>query len=228
MITARLKRTATTAVCAVGCLAQCGDDPQPEPGPTVPGAALEVAGVSIQRTAIEDYLPYFDTVDPRHGRKAKVREVLTQVLLPIAFQRRDFAAEREVLRERAAALQSVAQSYNELVERGAAFGGREPEEPYGRSTLPFPLARYAFDESNLGRTSEPIETGQGWALIAPRELLPGRTTAGDLCRAYVVLFHHQTNDDYDEWWRAARAAARDAVTWVDPDLRDALPIWLNP
>lgn len=224
----RVLLLAAAAVGAVTLFSRC-DEPEPAtPAPRTPGAILEVDGVSILRSEFDAFEEFFESWDARLGRKSRARALLTRVLLPRAFARRDFPAERAEQEKRATQLRSVVGNYLELAEIGPAHGGVQPDKPFSRSSLPYSIAAFAFDESNIGAVSQPIETPHGFTLVGVQDIVRGLSTAQDLAHLHVVGFSHQTKDGYHEWWTRVQSTARDKVTFVDPDFIDVLPKWLEP
>ncbi len=208
--------------------AACDPEPDPGPQPPAPDAALAFGDDAvITHAEIAAFFPYFDSWDPRLGKKARIRAVLTKELVPIALARADFAEQRAEQRTRAENLRSVVGNYLELKDQGGAFGGEEPDRPYSRSSLPYAVARWAFADENIGAVSPPIETANGYLLVAVRDIIRGGTTISDLVHMYSVPFPTHEGGDFHAWLKDAKATAKDAITYVHPDIADALPIWLQ-
>lgn len=209
-------------------LTQCSEPEPPPPQPSVPGAILEVDGVSISRADVQPLFDHLSAVDPQLGHKAILREIFAQHALPIAFARRDFGAEREEQRKRAAAFADVVHTYHDLAERGPSYDGFMGESRVGRSDLPFVVAQYVFELENVGGASDPIETREGWVVIAAKDVHNAVTSVGDLADVNRVIFRARTVSEQVLWWEETMRAIRNSVTYVHPDYADALPVWLTP
>ena len=192
------------------------------------GAVLVLDGMRITRADIAELEPYLRSVEPRAGRMLIASKALAH-LIPLALARRGLAARREILRERAEALRRVVGNggYPELVAKGRVAGGFRPRRPLTRNELPLPLARWAFDEANVGRVSPVLETAQGFSLIATREIVRGVTRAGDTADIFQVPFYTHPSKEFGAWLASARAAIADKVELVDPEYAPALPRWLK-
>lgn len=228
------RRTRGHRACAAGlaCLAAlaagCGEAGEPRPRPD-PDTILEVDGLRIQRAEIVELEDYLRSVDSRAGRLRIAAKAL-ELLIPLHLARREFAESRATLRERAEALRRVVGDggYPELVLKSRMVKGYAPPRPFARHELPLPVARWAFDESELGSVSPVLETPQGFCLVATREILRGVTRAADRADAYLVTFYTHDAKEFGAWWSAARARLAGRVTYVHPDYVRALPPWLLP
>lgn len=214
----------------------CGDEPPP-PTPPKPVAkpsdpALELDGVVITRRQIEELMPYFRELDPTMGRNKCIRTLLDRHLIPLAFARREFAAEREAQRVRAEGLaKALGQAgYDDAVDHTRRMPDAEIQTSVIRQKLPIVEQRWLFDDLTVGRVSPVLETAQGYSLVAASAKHPGVTTAYDRVDALLVRFFHQRSKAHSSWRTALAkrlsSLAKDAV-FVHPDYRDALPLWLT-
>jgi hypothetical protein len=229
-VSARHLRPRSLALAALVLGACGGEGRQTTSQPPDPDLLLSLDGGRIQVRAAEaaPFLEYLDGLDPTMGRNYRLRELLDQHLLPLALARAAFGPERQALRERAEALRAVADNSLELRRKGELVGGLEPAEPLSRNDLPLPVAAWAFRPENLGAVSPPLETPQGFVLIAPLDLEPGLTAVTDQLRAFVVRFEHQDRDSFDAWLGRARQGLVGRIDHVAPTCRAALPLWLTP
>ena len=90
------------------------------------------------------------------------------------------------------------------------------------------IAAYAFAPENLGRVSDPIPTARGFVLAASTDIIPGGTTSGDRVKLCRVDFWSSENDEYSNWLGDMRTRLRGKVTYLDPELENAIPVWLLP
>lgn len=217
-----------------GGLAACGEDAPKGPSAPAPDVILEIDGLRVTRAELEDWHPYLDALDPRLGKGFRNRQILEQHLMPMKFAQRLYAVHRAELRTRAEALVKVAPTLAELVEVSKKAEeprerGYSPTNPSTRADLPIALARAAFDRKKLGQVQGPIETPQGFAIVATRKIDPGVTAFEDRADPWLVLFNTHMSREFDEWWRKQRESIRASVraTYVHPDFKDSLPDWIQ-
>ncbi len=220
---------AVLAFAVLGAAAGCGDPAaSARAAPPAPGVVLDVDGLQITKEQIAAFDAYFDELDPSMGRRYRTRVLLDRYLLPLAIARRDLATERAAAERHAKGLADVAGNYLELREKGAIAGGTEPERGFGRNDLPFPVARWAFAPEHLLQASPPIETPEGFVVIATKDIIPGTTRVGDRALAFLVPFLTHSDTDFERWLGERKRALKGHVRYVAPELQDCLPHWLMP
>ncbi|MDP6929003.1 MAG: hypothetical protein QF412_04805 [Planctomycetota bacterium] len=210
----------------IGC-SRCQPPDQVDPPPDL---LLELDGMSFTRSEVEEYGRYIrEEVDHRIGQLALTETVLDKVLIPMKLARRAFPEQRAQKEKHARALSTYVgnQGVAELAARGHTLGGYRPESPLTRNSLPLPVSRYVFDESNLGQVSPPIEVPQGYCVIASYDLERGLTRVSDRADVYQVPFYTHGGDDFAAWYQGAREALKGRITYAHPDVLDGLPPWLK-
>lgn len=232
MSPSRILRTSLFGLC-VAALASCREASAPKT-PAAPAAdvVLEIDGIRVTRAEIEDWYPYLEALDPRLGKGFRVRQVLEQQLLPMKFAQRYHAVHRSELATRAEALVKVAPTLSELVTVSKTAEdpkerGYTPERATTRSDLPLALARAIFDPTKLGQVQGPIETPQGFAVVANRTITKGVTAFEDRADPWIVLFNTHMSREFEQWWSQARASVGSRLTFVHEDFKDCLPDWIH-
>jgi len=212
-------------------LAGCGEpheDATPPPGlPDGAIASFDGGRIVVRGAEVEPLAAYLEELDPTMGRKYRFRELLDQHLLPMLLARDAFPAERAKALANAEALRAVADNSLELMRKGALAGGEAPEQPFARNDLPLPVAAFAFRPENLGAVSPPIETADGYYLVAPLDFEPGLTPVADRARLFVIRYRTHESEDFDRWLGAAKTAIADRLDAVAPSHADALPRWIS-
>ena len=195
----------------------------------MPGAVLEFDdGTAILREDIERFYPYLERVDPRLGLKTRIQGILTQHALQVALSRRDHAETRALRREEAEALAQAAGNCRELVAICGARGIGTDRKPSPRVSFPLAIAEFAFDPANVGAVRA-IETPNGYVVVGVRDIVQGPTTTSDRAAVFLVGFPTlETPEDYSAWWRETRDALSGHISYLHPDLQEALPPWLTP
>lgn len=219
------------ALVVLGVLpAACGDDAAEPKVPGLPEGVIASfdAGRIVVRTAdVDPLLAYLEELDPTMGQKYRFRELLDQHVLPLLLARDAFPAERAAALEAARSLREVADNSLELQRKGVLVGGEAPEQPFARNDLPMPVADFAFRPENLGAVSPPIETADGYFLVAPLDFEPGLTPVADRARIFVIRYPTHAPEDFDRWLGPAKAALADRLDAVAPEHADALPRWIR-
>lgn len=190
-------------------------------------ASFDQGRIVVRNEDVEPMLAYLDALDPTMGRKYRFRELLDQHVLPLLLARDAFPTERAKALADASALRSVADNSLELQRKGALAGGEAPETPFARNDLPLPVADFAFRPENLGAVSPPIETADGYVLVAPLDFEPGLTPVADRARLFVIRYRTHEPEAFDRWLGPAKAALADRLDDVAPAYRDALPRWVR-
>ena len=216
-------------------LASCHDQaahpgPGKAPGPDV---VLELDGISVTRSEVADWYSYLDGLDPRIGHAFRDRQILEQHILPLKFAQRMFRQHRAELLANAEALVKVAPTLAELASVSKTAEdpkqrGYAPERATARTDVPLAMARAIFAADKLGQVQGPIETPQGFVVVANRKLDKGITAFEDRADPWIVLFNTHMAREFDQWWRGARETAGKRVTYVHPDFKDSLPDWIQP
>ncbi|MDA0372670.1 MAG: hypothetical protein O2865_02690 [Planctomycetota bacterium] len=211
-------------------LTSCGDGAAEPAAPGLPEgviASFDAGRIVVRSTDVDPLLAYLEELDPTMGRKYRFRELLDQHLLPLLLARDAFPTERAYALGAARSLREVADNSLELQRKGVLVGGEAPEQPFARNDLPMPVADFAFRPENLGAVSPPIETADGYFLVAPLDLEPGLTPVADRARIFVVRYPTHAAEDFDRWLAPAKAALANRLDGVDPQFADALPRWIR-
>lgn len=213
-------------ILAVGC-GGTGADTAPPELPDGVIASFDGGRIVVRADEVEPLIAYLEQLDPTMGRKYRFRELLDQHLLPMLLARDAFPAERAQALADAEALRAVADNSLELQRKGALAGGEAPEQPFARNDLPLPVADFAFRPENLGAVSPPIETADGYYLVAPLDFEPGLTPVADRARIFVIRYRTHESEEFDRWLGAAKSALADRLDAVAPPHADALPRWIR-
>lgn len=219
-------------------LAACDQKPQKPPAPAPAGPAdvlLEVEGHRFTRGEIDEHVAYLRSYAPDLGRITCQREVLDQLLIPLAYARVEFRTQRQALRERAEGLRralGAEAGVSDLLSRtGKDYPGFVRFEQASRPELMIPEQRFLFDIHNLRRVSPVIELPLGFSLGASETLIPSGPTEAYL-KADLILVRYSHFADAEargRWFKALRQRLRELAPekiLVHPDLRDALPTYL--
>jgi len=217
--------TVLGAVLPIGC---DGEKPPTEP-PAPSDPVIQVDGIVITRGEVEGYNDYFRDLDPTMGRDHCTRILLDQFLLPLKFAQREFAAQRQVQRERARSLaNSLGESagHDALLERTGKNRDAEKKANAIRQELPLPEQRWLFADENVGRVSPVLETAQGFSLVAAAEKIPGMTKAFDRADVLLVRFYTHRSRAYAQWRSDLRQRVQELAPdkkLIHPEFRDAFP-----
>jgi hypothetical protein len=228
--TQRRRRRSPILACLTVLAAGCGGEPVETTAIDLPEgvlASFDQGRIVVRTEDVEPLLAYLDELDPTMGHKYRFRELLDQHVLPLMLARDAFPAERAQALAEAEALRSVAGNSLELQRKGTLAGGEAPETPFARNDVPMPVADFAFREENLGAVSAPIETADGYVLVAPLDLERGLTPVADRARLFVVRYRTHDPEAFDRWLGPAKAALADRLDVVAPAYRDALPRWIR-
>lgn len=196
-----------------------------EPAAPPPKELLVVDGLTIELAELDPYVQFLDSYLPEGGRKAKVRRVLEEHLLPLHLARRAFAAERAEQFRRATDLCTVATNVAELEVQSKSVPDRTRKH-WSRSQAKLPVAMFLFDPLHTGAVSPPLEVPHGWIVAAAYAIEQSALTVDDHVDALQVAFATHTADRWTEWVIAEQRRIADKVTFVHPDYREAMPPWL--
>jgi hypothetical protein len=210
-------------------LTGCGSGSEPDQGvPRAPadGVVLDVDGLHVTATEIEEWVALLRRFDPTLGTDSTRRAVLSEYLLPLALSRREHAGRLEVLHENARALAEAAPSHAELVERSSTIRLATELRIFPIGTAP-PLVDWAFDPSHFLQTSPPLPVPGGFVVVAVDGFEEGATRIAAAARLWHVPFVvFETSLERKEWLGEVRTKLAGKVRYVDPEYADALPEWL--
>ena len=226
---APLSAVVTLAIALAACSRCSGDGgaaPAPPAAPAPTDKLLVVDGVTITFGDVADAVGYFDQLQPELSRRSKMQRVIDEYVLPLAFARREYAAERKGLLEQARALRAVAGNVLELEERaGTLHHQRGIVTP---RDVEIPIAMFLFDKLHQGAVSEPLELPQGYAVVGSASLHEGSIATADRCDAVQVAFYTHDIVGWREWLDQLHRRLSGKLEWFQPDFRDAVPRWLLP
>jgi len=151
--------------------------------------------------------------------------VLEEFTLPLRFAQRDFAERRAELKGLAQTMRRAVGNAAEL--EAAAEGADRRREWVVRRDVPIPVSRFLFDPVHVGAASEPIEVPQGFVLAGSFDLEEARLVIEDRCDALQVAFSHFDANTWATWFRDLQQRLKGKTTYVHPDYRDAMPLWLD-
>lgn len=188
---------------------------------------LVLDGIEITLADVEPYIAFYDSFLPEGGRKSKIQRALEDYLVPLRLAQRAFPAEREEMRQRAAALCSVAGNAYELDKQSALVKDRRRSDLTRASAL-LPVAMHVFDPERVGSVSPPLELPHGWFVVGVFDLRqsPGLVIA-DHVDALQVGFVTHTAQQFQDWYLEQQRRLADTVTFFHPDYEHALPTWLR-
>lgn len=186
---------------------------------------LVVDGITIGLGELEPYVQFLDSYLPEGGRKAKVRRVLEEHVLPLRLAQRAFAAERLEQLRRATDLCAVASNAAELENQSSAIADRARKN-VTRAQARLPVALFLFDPQRTGSVSPPIEVPQGFIVAAAWSITEDALAVGDYADALQVAFTTHRADEWIAWVSAEQKRIADKVTFVHPEYREAMPPWL--
>jgi hypothetical protein len=197
------------------------------PAPAADNRLLVVDGIVVTMDDVAPYLAFLDSFLPEGGRKAKLRRVLEEHLLPLRLAERAFPEQRREQLARAEGLVQVATNAAELEERSQAIHHRSRHST-SRLTPRLPVAMFLFDQSRWGSVSEPIEVPNGYIVATVFELKDDSALAlDDYVDALQVGFLTHEIADWMAWLDTEQRRIGDHVTYVHPDYREAMPEWLH-
>lgn len=218
---------------AAGCSGDAGPGSDGPPPPPEPGVLLVLdpgdgRPVTVRRADLMPHDAFWARHDPSLGVDYRRRQLLDQLVLPVALARAAFPEERAAARERATRLAEHCGNALELRRRGEALGGFGPDEAFTQAELPLSVTRWALEPAHIGAVSPPLPTPRGFYVAGLEDILPGTTSAGDRFVAFVVPFFTHDPSAFDAWLAERKQALTGAVSYVHPDIAEALPAWLDP
>lgn len=211
---------ATALILAGGALSGCGETAPPQVK-----ELLVVDGITIELAELEPFLKFLDSYLPEGGRKAKVRRILEEHVLPMHLARRAHPAERRAQLQLASDLCSVATNIAELEKQTTNFPGKS-RRFVTRSQAKLPVAMFLFDELLQGAVSPPLEVPFGYIVASCYEVKTGALTVDDHADSLQVGFATHPGAEWQAWLVAEQKRIADKVTFVHPDYREAMPPWL--
>lgn len=185
---------------------------------------VELDGVKITWGDVADQVEWLGDLAPEYSLQKRIQKVLPEYTIPVVFARREFAAQREELQRLAVTLRKGTDNvyeFEKLVQDRTYLRG-----PMSRGTVTVPVARFLFDETNVGGVSQPIEVPMGFVIAATFGLEQARAPMEDIADAGLLCFFTHDDRGWAEWNDRLRERVRTRVTYVHPDLRLAMPPWL--
>ncbi len=221
-------KVATFLVGATVWLAACDDT---KPAPPRVGVVLEIDGIEIRETELDELLAYVQASGDRLGKSFAARVVLDSHVLPLRVAQRALAPQRAELRAKAEGLRrSVMDSGGadpQLRAKGAIMGGEASRGLVSRAGMDLLQAAWCFPPENLGLVSPVLELPRGFCVMSVSDQQPGIELSGDLVNAYQVPFYTHERREFEAWWAEQKQLLRDKLTYVNPDYVDALPPWIK-
>jgi hypothetical protein len=208
----------------------CGcDEPAvpaaPDRMPTATTRLIEVDGLSITFGDVAAEMAYLDSLAPEWSLRAKIRRVLGEFTLPLFLARREFQKERAEQLGKAANMAAASGNAAELLANARLHVHRH--EHVGRRDVEIPISMFLFAEEKAGSVSQPIELPQGFVVAGALDLKSSAAVLDDVCEAVQVAFYTHAPQAWFAWLEAMRERIAQRVTFVHPDFRDAMPIWLK-
>lgn len=206
------------------------EDQPPVDGPKLPKSLqptdllLELDGMRITWGDVADQVAWLDELAPEYSLQKKVLKVLPEHTIPVLFARREFGAQREEMRQLAETLRKGVGNVNELEK--AAVDRNFRRAPMTRGDMTVPVARFLFDETNVGGVSQPIEVPMGFVVVGAFDLKQARAPMEDVVEAGMLGFFTHDERAFADWSNQLRERIRTRVTYVHPDFRLAMPPWL--
>lgn len=225
LVPATLTAAALVAAALLG--AGCDDAKAPPAEPTSDDLLLSIDGIDITFGELEPIIEFLRTTHPEVGRKTVVQTVLERQVLPLRLAERAFGAEREALRRQAEDLRTIATNVYELEQNTPNLTVHERKK-YTRLQPDLPVAMFLFDQLQLGNVSPPLAVPRGFIVTGAHDYVEVPVTGEDMVDATQVGFFTHTVGAWRDWLLAEQARIADAVTFIHPLYRDALPSWCNP
>jgi hypothetical protein len=210
---------------AVGCGKTENPSPVPDPGDGPDDPLVVIDDVTITFGDIEPALRWFDSLSRTDSKRAKMRRILEEYLVPQKFAERDFAALRELQLAQASALCEISGNVVELEEnsRQMQFVRKEVTQ----RDVEISVAMFLFDESRIGAASAPIPVPQGFIVAGAFDLTHHQLVLLDRVDALQVPFHTHTVETFAKWREELPQRLADKATFFHPGYRDAMPTWLE-
>jgi hypothetical protein len=224
--------TATAAAALLLTLAGCSRE-NPATGAATEGQAqltadtllLTLDGIEFRWGEASAYVAFYDSIYPQWSLRTKLRKVFEDHLVPLRLAQRAFPELRTEQLQRARAMQSVCGNALELARKAEGLHHRRGE--VGLQLVEVPVAMFLLDRAKLGSVSEPIELPQGYMLCGALDLREGGVVGDDLVDAVQVPFQTHDHPTFRKWLDEQQAALARKASFVHPDYRNAMPVWLQ-
>ncbi|MEY4672309.1 MAG: hypothetical protein RL148_93 [Planctomycetota bacterium] len=225
-------RPALAALAALCTLAACTREAATTPpvdGTSQPLAAdtllLTLDGIEFRWGDAAAPIAFYDSVYPQWSLRTKLRKVLEDHLVPLRLAQRAFPELRAEQLQKARAMQSVCGNALELARKAEGMHHRRGE--VGLQVVEVPVAMFLLDRAKLGSVSDPVELPQGYMLCGALDLREGGVVGDDLVDAVQVPFQTHDHPTFRKWLDEQQAALATKASFVHPEYRNAMPVWLK-
>lgn len=219
------------ATCAVLIVAMRRGDDKPiddQPRgqkPLQPGdVLLALDGIEITWGELADRVAWLDELAPEYSLQKKIQALLTDETITMRFARREFGAQREEQRQLAETFRASVGNVQELAKAGVHRTYRRA--PLTRGDVTVPVARFVFEETNVGGVTPVTEVPRGYVVAGAFDLKQARAPMEDVVDVGILGFYTHDEGAWSGWTDQLRARIRTRVTYVHPDFRLAMPPWL--
>lgn len=186
---------------------------------------LTLDGIEFRWGEASGYVAFYDSIYPQWSLRTKLRKVLEDHLVPLRLAQRAFPELRTEQLQKARAMQSVCGNALELARKAEGLHHRRGE--VGLQLVEVPIAVYLLDRAKLGSVSDPIELPQGYMLCGALDLREGGVVGDDLVDAVQVPFQTHDHPTFRKWLDEQQALLARKASFVHPDYRNAMPVWLQ-
>jgi hypothetical protein len=186
---------------------------------------LTLDGIEFRWGDASGYVSFYDAIYPQWSLRTKLRKVLEDHLVPLRLAQRAFPELRAEQLQKARAMQSVCGNALELARKAEGLHHRRGE--VGLQLVEVPVAVFLLDRARLGSVSDPIELPQGYMLCGALDLREGGVVGDDLVDAVQVPFQTHDHPTFRKWLDEQQAALARKASFVHPDYRNAMPVWLQ-
>ncbi len=201
------------------------DDPAPQAQLAADTLLLTLDGIEFRWGEAAAFISFYDSIYPQWSLRTKLRKVLEDHLVPLRLAQRAFPELREEQLQKARAMQSVCGNALELARKAEGLHHRRGE--VGLQLVEVPVAMFLLDRARLGSVSDPVELPQGYMLCGALDLREGGVVGDDLVDAVQVPFQTHDHPTFRKWLDEQQAALATKASFVHPDYRNAMPVWLE-
>jgi len=226
--TVAIKAAAAILLALAGCSREGGTTdtaPLAQAQLTADTILLTLDGIEFRWGEASGFVAFYDAIYPQWSLRTKLRKVLEDHLVPLRLAQRAFPELRADQLQKARAMQSVCGNALELARKAEGLHHRRGE--VGLQVVEVPVAMFLLDRARLGSVSDPIELPQGYMLCGALDLREGGVVGDDLVDAVQVPFQTHDHPTFRKWLDEQQAALANKASYVHPDYRNAMPVWLQ-